>query len=174
AANWLAKAQLDKARQDEVAKALDPLLFEKNNPWPALNALLVWATKDNVPSLVKFLDADSLQGVPGDHNQKAMQILGKLPDERGAASVARFLQNFFSREGATSALRTMGPVAEKAVLKYFKHGDGGVHGAVDSLLGGYGTKSGTIALQCVEDARSATDQNDRNRVLDYLAKAKPE
>jgi predicted Zn finger-like uncharacterized protein len=174
AAEWLAKAPLDKGRQDEVAKALDPMLADKNNIWPAFNALQVWATKENVPSLAKMLDADNLQGVPGDHNQKAMQILGKLQDERGAAPVARFMTNFFSREGAVNALRAMGPVAEKAVLKYFKHGDGGVHGAVDNLLLGYGTKSSAIVLQCVEDAKTATNQDDRNRVLDYLAKAKPE
>jgi len=166
AAEWLGKASLDKGRQDEVAKTLDPLLSEKDSFWLALNALQVWATKDNVPSLAKLLDTDSLQGVPGDGNHKAMQILGKLQDERGAAAVARFMQNFFSRESAVNSLRAMGPVAEKAVLKYFKHGDGGVHGAVDSLLRGYGTKTSAIALQCVDDAQNATDQSDRTRVLD--------
>src|SRR5262249_14069096 len=151
-----------------------PLLFEKNNPWPALNVMLVWATKENVPSLVKFLDADSTQGVPGEDKHKAMQILGKLQDERGAPSVARFLPNFFAREATVNALRSMGPVAEKAVLKYFKHGDGGVHGAVENLLLGYGTTTNAIALQCIDDAKTATNQEDRHRVLDWLAKAKPE
>jgi predicted Zn finger-like uncharacterized protein len=168
AADWLAKATLDKTRQDEVAKALDPLILDKNCDWAALGALEVWATKENVPTLVKYLDAD------GQHSHKAMGIAGKLQDERGAVAVARYLPNFFAREVAVNSLRAMGPVAEKAVLKYFKHGDGGVHGAVDSLLRGYGTKASAIALQCVEDAQTATDQNDRTRVLDWLSKARPD
>jgi predicted Zn finger-like uncharacterized protein len=168
AANWLVKAPLDKGRQDEVAKALEPLLLDRNTDMAALTALEVWVSKENISALVKYLDAD------GQHSHKAMGVTAKLQDERGAVAVARYLPNFFAREVAVNALRTTGPVAEKAVLKYFKHGDGGVHGAVDNLLRGYGTMPSAIALQCVDDAQNATDQNDRTRVLDWLSKARPD
>jgi HEAT repeat protein len=169
ACRWLAKAPVDKGRQDEVAKALDPLLNNKDVRGSALNAVQVWATKDNVPALIKVVQDQNGPFVSDDQKQ-AMKILGQLQDGRGAACIVPYLANAFANVDASNALKAMGPVAEKDVLTYYKHGDGGVQARVRALLLGYGTKETTIALQLIEDAKTSTNKEDRYRVLDWLAK----
>jgi predicted Zn finger-like uncharacterized protein len=174
AARWLAKQQVDPAQQAEVSKALEAMLNDRNGgaSFNVLSALKTWGTKDNVSALVKILDGKRA-GDPRDvqSTQEVMDTLARFPDERGAEAVARFLPDFFTQEAATKSLETMGPVAEKAVLKYYNHHDVGTRDRVRKLLQGYGTKDVAIVLQCAADMHSAKAET-RRLAADWLAQAK--
>jgi predicted Zn finger-like uncharacterized protein len=174
AANWLARAPLDAGRQREVGLALDPLLAEPdvNSRYAAMRALKTWAVADNVPSLVKALNEQKLDGVPNDATKDAMSALGRLKDARGAEPVARFLTNLFSREAAAGALQQMGPVAEKAVLSYYHHRDGGVREKARSLVQGYGTRDSAVIAQSEADVRQATERDTRREAARWLKTAR--
>lgn len=172
AADFIAKAPVDAARQAEVAKALEALLTDADSGprHGAFFALKTWATKDNVPALAKALDAEKVDMGLGGSHEAAVATLARLKDERGAASLARFLPNFFAREKAVEALRDMGPVAQKAVLKYHNHKDHGCREKARELLKGYGARPDAITLQCVEDLRAA-DKDQRRLAAEWLASA---
>ena len=55
----------------------------------------------------------------------------------------------------------MGPVAEKAVLKYYFHNDGGVREKARVLAQGYGTKDAVIFAQATEDVRQGAQRDTR-------------
>jgi HEAT repeat protein/lysophospholipase L1-like esterase len=113
----LARAELYPPRQAEVAKVLEKLLNAKDRltAGKAADALTVWATRDQVPSLVAALE---------DMNpflRDAMyEALGKLQDPRAVAPVAKALAKFSDRKKASRALIRMGPIVEEEVRKYLK------------------------------------------------------
>ncbi len=170
AASWLARQPRDEARQAEVAAALGAVLADPTDKarLGAVQALKVWGTKDNVPALVKVLQEVTPGPPVGDLQTTAMEVLGKLQDERGAEPVAAFLPRAFTNENARAALQAMGPVAEKGVLKYFHHPDGGARERAQALLKGYGTKDSAVVKQSAEDLR-ANDANRRRRAAEWLA-----
>jgi predicted Zn finger-like uncharacterized protein len=175
AARWFGRQQsVDPGRQDEVAKALEPLLTEPdaNSRFAAMNGLKLWATADNVPALAKALDDGKLDGVPADANKDAMAALGRLKDSRGAAPVARYMTNFFIREAAVDSLKQMGPVAEKAVLKYYFDKDGGVREKARVLVQGYGTKDNAIIAQAVDDVKQGGHRDVRRDAARWLKTAR--
>jgi HEAT repeat protein len=168
ACRWLAKQPVDPAQQPEVAKALGNLLGGKKNP-AALSALKTWATKDNVPEIAAFLDGGNPGPLSGSQ-EAAMETLGRLADERGVDSVARYVTNFFAGETAARSLQAMGPAAEKAVLRCYNDPDSGGRDRVHKLLQGYGTKDVAIALQCAADMHSSK-LDTRKMAADWLAQA---
>jgi predicted Zn finger-like uncharacterized protein len=175
AARWLAKQPVDAAQQEEVAKALGAMLADKKHPGAdrsALSALKTWATKDNVPAIAAFLDSNTPGPgfFPGSALDVAMETLGRLADERGAEAVARYVTNFFTGEAAAKSLRAMGPVAEKAVLKYYNDPDGGRERG-RKLLQEYGTKDKAIASQCAADLK-ANKVETRRLAADALSQVK--
>ncbi len=174
AANWLARAPLDAARQRDVALALDRLLAEPdvNSRYAAMRALKTWAVADNVPALVKALNEQKLDGVPADPNKDAIAALGRLKDARGADAVCRFMTNVFSRDAAVDALRQMGPAAEKSVLKYYFDRDGGVREKARVLAQGYGTRDAAVIAQAVEDVRQGAHKDTRREAARWLKAAR--
>jgi hypothetical protein len=111
-ANWLAKAPLDPGRQAEVAAALEALLGEKEVGLQAAGArgLATWGTRDNVPALLRLLDANPTNVT--DLQRQAMATLGKLQDPRAAEPVARYLGVAVGDDHARKALEAQGPTAE--------------------------------------------------------------
>jgi HEAT repeat protein len=171
AANKLAGLALDPARQAEVARALDKMLASprENAQGPAMRALLIWADKDSVPAVAKVVADDaSAQGF-GETRKDGMKILARLKDERGAPAVAKSLANAFFNQQAIAALEEMGqPVAEKAVLAYLFHQDGGARERARKLLEAFGTAPAVIVGQAVADLQGSNNENRRN-AADWLA-----
>jgi predicted Zn finger-like uncharacterized protein len=155
ALNWLAKQPVDKARQGEVARAVEALLSSNASRTQAVHALKTWADKDSLPALAKVLN-DGKPGptFPGDATQEAMATLARFPDPRGAEAVARYATNAFAGDPAVASLQTMGKeVAEAAALKYYHDPDGGRE-RVRKLLQGFGTTESAIAQQSATDLKS--------------------
>jgi RNA polymerase sigma factor (sigma-70 family) len=117
----LAKAEPYAPRRAEVAAELEKLL-NGNDRLVALEstkALYPWATKAQVPSLLKALDDPNVFVREG-----AIEALGPLQDERAVAPVAKFLASTFEREVAGRSLIRMGAISEKEVRKYLTDADG--------------------------------------------------
>jgi HEAT repeat protein len=171
AADWLAHAPLDPGRQAEVARALERLLDHHNSYMrrSAARALIVWGDKESVPALVKALD-QRFGAVEGEVQRTILEALGRLADERGAEAVAPFLANAFMNEDARRSLKAMGPAAEKAVLKYYFHPDGGARERAADLLRGYGTRTSAIVLQGALELK-APQLERRRRAVQWFAQA---
>jgi HEAT repeat protein len=153
AAAWLEKASLDAASQDAVAKALEPLLVDndRNLRDPALKALKYWATKDNTPALVRLLDHQD-----GNVRKSAMEVLGKLKDERAVLPIALRLIDFFDRQTASNTLKGMGPIVEiPDVVNGLRNKDAAIRLEVCRILGAAGTSKSVTELERV----ARTDKN---------------
>ena len=77
-----------------------------------MKALQTWGDKEMVPALAQMLKK---RGSPV--RRQIMETLAKFPDERSADAVAETLANLVDRKWAGDALRAMGPIAEKSVLR---------------------------------------------------------
>ena len=89
AAETLSKKKVPDEHQEKIAKALDPLLADPDDGVRdmATQALKIWATEDNVPSLAKLvMDENNVFA-----RARAMETLGRLKDKRGAEAVAASL-----------------------------------------------------------------------------------
>jgi HEAT repeat protein len=166
AANRLARAPVEEFRRAEVARALDPLLNDAPTREAGANALVAWATKDNVPSLLKVLDVKE-----GFAWRPALSALGKLKDERAVAPLAGQLTEAFRRREAAEALRALGPLAQKQVIKSLHHKDFFVRQAVEDLLRSYNASEADLVGQSIEDLKS-TDKETRRLAAEDLAKRK--
>ncbi len=141
------KETLPDERRAEVVKALEPLLNDTNifTRQEAVDALGVWGDKDTVPILLKAMrDKDT--------RRQAMKALGRLKDERAAEPLAERLEEFFDRHDAAEALKSMGTIAEKAVLARLNHHDWQVSTTVCEILGAVGTKQSIPPLEKVAAA----------------------
>jgi HEAT repeat protein len=171
AANRLAGMPLDAGRQGEVARELDKVLAGSGSEGArvaAMKALKVWADGESVPGIAQVVGDDASASGFGDLRHLGIAILGRLKDQRGAPAVAKSLANAFFNEEASKALQEMGPVAEKAVLGYVNHPDGGARERAKKLLAGYGTQPAALARQSAEDVQA--NQPDRQRLAaDWLA-----
>ena len=114
AADKIAQTPVVEARRAEVQRALEPLLQEGQllTTGAALKALQSWGDKNIIPALVQML-----QNRTSPVRRQVMETLARFPDERGADAVAETLAILTDRRAAGNALRAMGPVAEKSVLR---------------------------------------------------------
>jgi hypothetical protein len=145
-------------RRAEVSKALQKLLSEQDFfvRTEALKALRQWVTAENVPTLIALLDDQEHFVQTG-----AIEVLGAIKDERGAAAVAGQLPDFGVQRQARLALVTIGPVAEKYVLPLLKHKDWGVRREVCQILAEIGTS------KSIEPLKEAT--KDRELIVQQIA-----
>jgi S1-C subfamily serine protease len=139
----LAKAK-PTARRDEVARALEPILkiddfFTRKS---CLEAIAVWGTKENVPSLIPFVANSNLF-----LRHAAMTALANLKDERGIEPIARRLIDFSDRAQVSKSLQAFGSKAEKELLKYLKHDDWGIRLEVCRILKVIGSRQSKEALE---------------------------
>jgi predicted Zn finger-like uncharacterized protein len=171
ALDWLARAKVDKGRQAEVARALNPPLKDPDNGTRerAANALKVWATKDNLDGLIQVLE----EGDPNRwHHENglpraAMEALGNLQDEKAAEPIWRYRAGP-SGGDADKALRTLGAAAgEKAALARMDDPNGNLRNHARSLLVYYGTKDSAKLGQAVTDLKS-DNKDQRVAAAEYL------
>jgi hypothetical protein len=119
AANRLERAE-PQGRQNEVARALEPLLESKENftRQAGARALAVWCTQESVPVLIKALD-DEFFTV----SWSALEALGKLRDKRAVEPIAGLIRAKKHRLQAVPALAALGAVAEDAALELLAESD---------------------------------------------------
>jgi HEAT repeat protein len=110
----------------------------------AARALVLWATKDNVPALIEALGHGS-----NTVRASALDALGNLKDVRAIAPVAAQLRKG-NRQEASKALQRMGSMAEREVSKYLGDKDA-VRVEACRILQVIGTKESVAALEAVRD-----------------------
>lgn len=171
-ADWIKRAQVDFGRQVEVTSALEQLLADadERTRTSGLQALAVWAIPQNGPALLKVLTQEKNSGSLNERQRLAMSTLGKLKDARAAAVIASYLTNVFANEDARKALQAIGPSAEKEVLRYYHHPDGGARDLARGLLQGYGTTNRAVVSQSLEDLKGV-DVSRRRSLVDWFSQA---
>jgi hypothetical protein len=137
-------------RRSEVLKILEPLTGDQ---YPLLHdkateAFCKWATKDNVPVLLRLINASE----PGARVKAAMKTMAKLKDERGIAPIAARLKDFFVRGEAKEALIAYGPMAEDEVIKLLRQTNNDARNEACEILEKIGTaKSLPVLEQAAQD-----------------------
>jgi serine/threonine protein kinase len=120
AGNRLVVTPVKEERREEVSRLLQGVLDLPDQPgFPLYEARLAaarasgkWGTKESVPALLKWIKGwSALGGV-------AMEALAELGDERAVEPIAALLDDLSKGGAAAKALRSMGPMAEKAVWAY--------------------------------------------------------
>jgi hypothetical protein len=140
------KKMVPNERREEVGRALqqawvkDASFFSRKE---ILEALAVWCSKDSVPFLLGVL-AENLDPFT---REALFNALARLQDERAFEPLARRLEDLADRHEAAEALKAMGPIAEKAVLKRLQHAEDWVRGEACKILGVIGTKESLAALE---------------------------
>jgi HEAT repeat protein len=165
ALDWFAKNPADADRRDEVAKAVDPFLFDKDQgvrQWSA-HALAVWGNKDSVPSLLKHLQQD--QGAMNE----SIRALGFLRDDRALDPIVRNLADGGRRKVCEEALQHFGPGAQKEVLKHLNDANRDVKDSARRLLAEYKTRDELLIAQSIADLKSQ-ERDTRWSAADWLAK----
>jgi hypothetical protein len=133
-------------RREEVARALQEALAKDANPFSQqeiLEALAVWGTKDSVPFLLNALAEEQNPFA----RRAIFKALARLQDERACEPLALHLEDFKDCHEAAEALKVMGPIAEKAVLKRLQHPDHWVRWEACKVLRVIGTKESLAALE---------------------------
>lgn len=135
ACDSLAKAKIYPTRQAEIARELEELLNGRDGlaASASIKALVVWATAEQVPSLLKALDSPS-PFICGD----AMAALVRLKEPRAVEPMAKMLTSFSTRGPAAQALIDFGPPVEAEVRKYLTHNDQAVREEAKRILGKIG------------------------------------
>ncbi len=115
ACDYFAKHPVDPAKQQQVARALEKLLDDKDNffnkvPDGAAQALGVWGDKDSVPKLVV-----AMQQQGGNCWQSCVDALVQLKDERSVPVLLAYVNDPFHKGAALKALTQLGPLVETAL-----------------------------------------------------------
>jgi predicted Zn finger-like uncharacterized protein len=167
ALDWLAQAQPDDAHRAVVIQALEPVVSggDLGASDQAAKALGHWAGPEQVPTLLNMVNHRS-GGVRG----AAIEALSRLRDERAIVPVAGRLPDSSDRAAAGRALEAIGPPAEKEVVKYAFHKDGGCREEARRLLKGYGTKDSELVSQAIIALKSPENES-RHAAVEWLATA---
>jgi len=150
---------LPQGRQSEVARALEPLLENKESftRQAAARALAVWCDKESVPALIGALD-DEFFTVPW----AALEALGKLKDERAIEPIIDVLKAKKNRQQAIQALVAMGEIAEDAALALLAESDSDMRYDACQVLKEIGGKKSIKLL-------SKTSRDDSNGIVRLVA-----
>ncbi len=152
AADWLAKAPVDGGKRAEVAAALENLAVNPGAHDAAIRGLATWAGPENAATLLKEVDANNNLWLWDKGGDAAADALIRLSYEPAAAVFARHLAQ--SPQAAARRLGSMGPSAEKEVLKYMDHPKNEVRAEVEGLLRQFRTKPEVMFDQAVADLRN--------------------
>jgi hypothetical protein len=108
-------------RRVEVAAALEAELASKDHFYrmTVLRGLDVWAGPENATGLITAVGSDDIFT-----RKPAVVILGRLKVAEAAPAIAKLLPGLGDRAEASTALKAIGPPAEKAVIPYVSHQDG--------------------------------------------------
>jgi hypothetical protein len=147
AAERLLKTEPNIPRRAEVAAVLAERLRDQHaaTHTTAARALVLWATRDNVPALIEALGHES-----NTVRVSVLEALGILKDDRAVAPVAAQLRKA-NRQEASKALQRMGPMAETEVGKYLSDKEKAVRVEACRILQAVGTKGSVAALEAVRD-----------------------
>ncbi len=130
-----------------------------------LRALVVWATPNEVPVLIKALDDDNVFA-----RHDVLNAIGKFRDERTLAPVLRCFQEDATRGPAAQALRDMGAMAEKEVLALLDARDvGPLRRDVLDVLKDIGTQQSVPALQAVATGKDGALARSAREALKAIA-----
>ena len=153
----------------DIAQALEGILTgpEKTMKFPSSKALVNWATKETVPTLVKNVDSDDLLS-----RHYAMEALGKMKVEEAAEPISKRLAENSDRFKARAALEALGPKAEPAVLKLADHKEWQVRNEVCNILTVIGTEKSVPALTTLQNDPQALVKNMAKKALDAIEKRK--
>jgi HEAT repeat protein len=156
AAEWLEKAPFNQVDQPKVAKALEPLLLDVNSDVKhrAAVALINWGGPENVPALIRCVEADDPSTI-----EPAVKALAKIGDNRAIAPIAKLLANGNRRNLAANALQSFGAASENEVVKVAFHPDQGAREEAQRLLRSWKTKEEVLVVQAIVDLKT----NDVNR-----------
>jgi HEAT repeat protein len=145
----LEHAVLIKARQSEVATALEPLLQNTDSfvRVASAKALAVWADSKTIPALESALSSGDVF-----LKQSAMDALAHFPSRSVADAVAKQLDDLSVRMQAENALIKMGPVAEPSVLPMLKDPEWDVRLSACKILAAIGTQQSIPALEDLSGA----------------------
>jgi hypothetical protein len=143
AVQMLTKKKQPDEHQEQIARALNPLLADRDDgiKQAAAEALKIWGTELNVPGLVKLVVEQDNVFI----RARAMEALGQLKDKRGAEAVALLFVT--SRGDARKSLEQMGSVAEPYVLPFLDNPDEGVRSDACRVLAAIGTSKSRAKLE---------------------------
>jgi len=171
AVSRLAKSAPLETRRDEVAAILDDVAKSQDATARAYaaNALVVWGTPKNVPTLIELIKDTNASA-----KQHAVEALGRFQDAKGAEAVAQLLPdgNVGLRLRAVASLKTMGPSAEKAVQPYLKHATATVRKDACKILSEIGTQQSLAALKVAMADRDRTVATDAAAAVQAIQKRK--
>lgn len=168
AAQTLAQMQPEDRHRAVVARKLaelqpDPDLFARQS---IAGALSLWATPNEVPVLIKYLDDEN----PFVRTE-ALKHIGRLRDPRLVAPVIKCFQEFMSRRDAGKALRDMGPMVEKELLPLLvrkERDDVFLRAEVVKVLKDVGTSQSVPGLQAVVAEKNFFLTNEANAALEAI------
>jgi hypothetical protein len=139
----LATMQPTKHRAEIAEKLVE--LTENDSPHirrPAVVALGVWGSANDVPALIKAMEHDDPFT-----RREALKVIGRFRDPQTLAPVIRCFRDFLTRADADTALREMGGMAEKDVLALLKENDVFLRKAAIEVLTDIGTDASVPALK---------------------------
>jgi len=116
-------------RRGELANVLVTLLNDPKSRAKAAEALVVWATPEQVPALIDALSSDD-----DEVRRHAAKALGRLSDERGNEALAAHLADPRDRSQTSEALVAAGASARDAVVKLQGNDDPEVRQEVTKIL----------------------------------------
>ncbi len=134
-----------KTRRDEVTKLLNQIVRESDpfSQKEAVRALGTWGNSDSVDRLIEMINDPRSRMVSRD----VYAALGQLKDPRAAMAVSRKIADFFDKDAARQCLRSMGPLAEDALIAIAPTNDSEVCMAAVTLLGELGTEKSMATLR---------------------------
>jgi hypothetical protein len=175
---WLAQVEPQDSRRAEVTATLEPLVFDGDiqgnlDPDLLLRAYLHWANQDNVPSMIRMVETNTLPCWNSKKTGQVMSALGKLQDNRAADVLAQKLPDPQLHEQAVDALRLLGPGGENAVMDFLFDGDPDTKARAAELLVGYGARPNTVLAEARRRLLS-NDPKTRSGAAAWFAENPPE
>ncbi len=175
---WLAEADTQTPRRAQVTATLEPLVFEGDvretlDPDLVLRAYLHWANQDNVPSLIRMVEKQTIPAWNSHKTELVMDTLGRLQDPRAADVLARKLHDPQLHDQAVDSLKLLGPCAENAVLDCLFADDQATQQRAGELLATYGTKPSVVIAEARRRLQS-NDPEDRRSAAAWFATNAPE
>jgi predicted Zn finger-like uncharacterized protein len=147
ALQYLAQLRPDAASRPKVSAALNTALLDADAGIreDALNAVLVWGTKENTATLIKLLGDCSKEGVGGDG--RVAEALGSIQDAAAAPALVQGLTDARERGLVGKAFTAIGPGAEEAVIPFLQSEGRGARLEACRVLAEIGTGKSLGPLQ---------------------------
>lgn len=124
-----------------------------HNKSKAFRGLALYGGSYSIPILIEALDSERLEAPSG-----LFEALASFPDSECAEAICRKLGNHFNHDSAVAALRSMGAIAEDALIKTAPTNDATISIAAVELLGEVGTNK---SLDLLEKATRSSNSDVR-------------